>query len=69
MTNKHERRRHARAGPDAPAAFGDSITADQLFSIGERGEGAGGEKYVMVVLDLGARWRGCYPAAERDAMQ
>ena len=59
MTKKHARRRHTPAGPDAPVSFGDSITADHLFSIGERGKGSGGEKYAMVVLDLGTRWREC----------
>ena len=69
VVKKHARRRHAPAGPDAPVSFGDSITADHLFPRGERGEGTAGEKYAMVVLDIGTRWRGCYPFAERDSTQ
>jgi hypothetical protein len=38
-----------------------------MFSIGERGEGASAEKYGMVVLDLGTRWRDCFPFAERGS--
>ena len=69
MVKKHARRRHAPTGPDSPTIFGDSITADHLFSTGEQSMGAAGEQYAMVVLDLGTRWRDCYPSAERDATQ
>ena len=69
MAKKHARRRHAPAGPDAPTAFGDSVTADHLFSTGEQSEGSSGEKYAMVVLDLATRWRDCFPSAERDSTQ
>ena len=50
-------------------AFGDSVTADHLFSANEKGEGGDGERYAMVVLDLGTRWRDWLPSAERDATQ
>ena len=55
MVKKHARRRHTPAGPDAPTAFGDSVTADHLFSAGEKDEGTHGERYAMVVLELGTR--------------
>ena len=69
MVKKHARRRHAPTGPDSPTTFGDSITADHLFSTGEQSMGTAGEQYAMVVLDLGTRWRDCCPSAERDATQ
>ena len=69
MVKKHARRRNNPIGPDAPVAFGDSIIADHLFSAGDHSEGTSDEKYAMVVLDLGTRWRDCYPSAERDATQ
>ena len=69
MVKKHARRRHAPTGPDSPTIFGDSVTADHLFSTGEKSTGTAGEQYAMVVLDLGTRWRDCYPSAERDATQ
>jgi hypothetical protein len=66
MVKKHARRRHAPTGPDSPTIFGDSVTADHLFSTGEKSTGTAGEQYAMVVLDLGTRWRDCYPFAEKD---
>jgi hypothetical protein len=69
VVKQQARRHHRLAGPNAPTAFGDSITADHPLSASERGEGADGEKYAMVVLDLGTQWKDCYPSAERDAAQ
>jgi hypothetical protein len=69
MVKKHARRCHTPSGPDAPTAFGDSVTADHLFSAGDKDVGTHGERYAMVVLDQGTRWRDCFPSAEKDTTQ
>ena len=39
------------------------------FSPHEKGDGTFGERYAMVVLDLGTRWRDCFPSAENNATE
>ena len=49
-----------------PLPFGDKFTADTLFAKGEHSQGRCGEKYAVVILDLGTDWVTCAPVCERS---
>ena len=60
---------HRRSVPDADEVmeFGEKVTADTPYAPGERSQGRQGEKYAVVVLDLGTGWCKCEPCCERSS--
>ena len=60
----HHRRRIPQE--DATVYFGDKCTAETLFAKGEHSQGRCGEKYAVVIFDLGTDWVTCAPVCERS---
>ena len=60
---------HRRRAPEEEAALslGEKSTADTLYADGERSQGRYGEKYAVVILDLGTDWCNCEPCCERSS--
>ena len=60
---------HRRKVPneDNVSEFGEKCTADTLYAKGERSQGRHGEKYAVVLLDLGTDWCSCEPCCERSS--
>ena len=60
---------HRRRAPEAEevSEFGEEVTADTLNPQGERNQCRHGEKYAVVVLDIGTDWCSCEPCCERPS--
>ena len=61
----HHRRRVP--GDEDALSFGKKCTADTLYARGERSRGMAGEKYAVVILDLGTEWCDCVPVCDRSS--
>ena len=60
---KAHHRRKVPSGDDV-STFGEKCTADTLYAHAERSQGRHGEKYAVVILDLGTDWVSCEPCCE-----
>ena len=65
LVKNHHRRK--TPNEDSVTSFGEKCTADTLYAHGERSQGRHGEKYAVVLLDLGTDWCSCEPCCERSS--